>query len=193
MPKNTQGGSRHKKQASKNFITSSNKLRIAQEEGEVYSQVTKMLGNGMCHVQDLTGKIYLCIIRGKFKGKGKSNNRLAVGSWVLIGLRDWATSQADKNKHDTCDLLEVYSDSDKERLKNTVDKNWSLFITNDCNNTFTENVDENFKFSNQDQEEYSNLMKKIEEETTGKSVNKVISLTTHNESEEDDEINIDDI
>jgi hypothetical protein len=118
---------------------------------------------------------------------------LAVGSWVLIGLRDWATSQADKKKYDTCDLLEVYSESDKERLKNTVDENWNLFITNDCNNTFTEKSDDNFKFSNQDQEEYSNLMRKIEEEATGKSVNKVISLTTHNESEDDVEIDIDDI
>jgi initiation factor 1A len=192
MPKNTQGGSKHKKQASKNFNTVSHKLRIAEEEGEIYAQVVKLLGNGMCHVHDVKGNKYLCIIRGKFKGRGKSGNRLGNGTWVLVGLREWESQTQKSDKLTTCDLLEVYSDNDKERLKNTVDMNWNLFITNDCNNSFIEKTDDMFEFSNQDQQEYSSLMKRIEEETNNKAPT-IISFGQNNKDDSDDEINIDDI
>ena len=71
--------------------------------------------------------------------------------------------------------------------------NWNLFITNDCNNSFIEKTDDMFEFSNQDQQEYSSLMKRIEEETNNKSPT-VISFGQNNkDSDSDDEINIDDI
>lgn len=183
------GGGKHKGQARKfvNNSKSSNKLRTSTEEGELYAQVTKMLGNGMCNVQDVDGKIYLCIIRGKFRGRGKRDNTLKNGSWVLIGLRDFETKKEGKDAIDKCDLLEVYSDADKERLKNNVDKNWNLFITNDCNNIFIENTDEMFKFSNEDQQEYNALMKEIEKESKDiNEENKVIGFTSYKNKNKDE-------
>jgi translation initiation factor 1A len=123
MVKNTFGGNKHKGQARK--LVSSNKqssrLRIAEEEGEIYAQVTKMLGNGMCQVICIDDQPRLCFIRGKFKGRGKRDNTLKTGTLVLIGLREWnmdkVSTLTDLQK---CDLLEVYTDLDKERLKKTV-------------------------------------------------------------------------
>ena len=70
--------------------------------------------------------------------------------------------------------------------------NWNLFITNDCNNSFIEKTDDMFEFSNQDQQEYSSLMKRIEEETNNKAPT-IISFGQNNKDDSDDEINIDDI
>ncbi len=192
--KNINGGKGHKKQASKNFKPqSSNKLRLAELDGEYYAQVLKLLGNGMCHVQDLRGKKYLCIIRGQFRGRNKNSNRLGNGTWVLIGTRDWATKPEKTDKLETCDLLEVYSDNDKEVLKNTVDENWSLFISNDYANSNLEETEDAFMFSNKDQQDYQDLMKQIHSEAT--TQNNVISFASKNNDScsSDDDINIDDI
>lgn len=192
--KNINGGKGHKKQASKNFKPqSNNKLRLAEVEGEYYAQVMKLLGNGMCHVQDLRGKKYLCIIRGQFRGRNKSSNRLGNGTWILIGTRDWATKSEKPDKLETCDLLEVYSDNDKEILKNTVDVNWSLFISNDFANSNIEETDDGFQFSNKDQQDYQELVKQLESESSNKT--NVISFGSKNNdnNNNDDEINIDDI
>ena len=51
MVRNTTGGSKHKSQARKNVAPrggASNALRLAQEEGECYAQVEKMLGGSNC-------------------------------------------------------------------------------------------------------------------------------------------------
>jgi len=90
-------------------------LRVATDEAERYAVVSKMLGNGMCYVRLLNGGSggsgdKLCIIRNKFKGRGKRDNILDSGSWVLIGMREWASNQ------DTCDLLEVYNYGERDRL-----------------------------------------------------------------------------
>jgi len=191
MVKNTTGGNKHKGQARK-FVNArpSNKLRISEDEAEVYGQVTKLLGNGMCHVNTLDGTKMLCIIRGKFRGRGKRDNILKTGTWILVGIREWeekkdATTSTLLNK---CDLLEVYSDLDKEKLKSTVNLNWRPFIDNDATNHFTDKEDEDlFQFSNEEQEEY----KKIMEDQVGGSINKVtLQLSA---VEEEEEINIDDI
>ena len=93
----------------------SKQLRVATDEAERYAVVSKMLGNGMCYVRLLSGgngtaADMLCIIRNKFKGRGKRDNILDSGSWVLVGMREWASKQ------DTCDLLEVYNDGERDRL-----------------------------------------------------------------------------
>ena len=89
-------------------------LRVAVEDGERYAVVSKMLGNGMCYVRLLSGGSgtgdRLCIIRNKFKGRGKRDNILDSGSWVLVGMREWSSKQ------DTCDLLEVYNHGERDRL-----------------------------------------------------------------------------
>ena len=98
----------------------SNQLRVATDDAEQYAIVSKMLGNGMCYVRLLSGGgDRLCIIRNKFKGRGKRDNILDSGSWVLVGMREWSSKQ------DTCDLLEVYNAAERDRLQ----KNEPVFKT----------------------------------------------------------------
>jgi hypothetical protein len=47
----------------------------------------------------------------------------------LVGLREWERASADPKKFQNCDLLEVYTDVEKEKLRNSVKINWSLFNT----------------------------------------------------------------
>ena len=119
MVKNDAGGNKGKGVARKHVNASkcggSKQLRMATDDAEQYAVVSKMLGNGMCYVRLLSGgngtsADKLCIIRNKFKGRGKRDNILASGSWVLVGMREWASKQ------DTCDLLEVYNDGERDRL-----------------------------------------------------------------------------
>ena len=138
MVKNVKGGSGHKSLARKGLgdNKTSNKLRISEDEYELYAQVIRLLGNGMCHANCIDGKIRLCIIRGKFRGRGKRENKIDAGSWILIGKRDWETEKPQTNDSGMadlsvvvgkCDLLEVYNDYDIERLKKSVNENWSMF------------------------------------------------------------------
>lgn len=117
MVKNDAGGNKGKGLARKHVNAAkcgaSKQLRVAIDEAEKYAIVSKMLGNGMCYVRLLDGSgggDKLCIIRNKFKGRGKRDNILDSGSWVLVGLREWSSKQ------DTCDLLEVYNDGERDRL-----------------------------------------------------------------------------
>lgn len=189
MVKNTKGGSGHKSQARKFTSISSkqtSKLRIALDEGEIYAQVTSLLGNGMCHVQCQDSKIRLCMIRGKFRGRGKRDNSIIRGTWVLVGTREWA-SEPDK-KMEKCDLLEVYSDADKSRLRSQVeDVNWAIFIANDASNSFRPEDDKTgIEFTDDRTDEYKKLMEK---EITGKKETIQLEIL----EEENEEINIDDI
>lgn len=196
MVKNTTGGNKHKGQARKftsNF-KQTNKLRVIEEEGEVYAQVTKMLGNGMCHVICIDEKTRLCFIRGKFRGRGKRDNTLKVGTWLLIGLREW---ESEKGKSSTelekCDLLEVYSDLDKERLKKTVNCNWTHFIENDANFTNT-NANDEITFEDDGIEEYKKLMESEINNSKGETKPSVLHLNLSNDNNENEDIiNIDDI
>jgi translation initiation factor IF-1 len=115
MVKNDAGGNKGKGLARKHVNAAkcggSNQLRVATDEAEQYAIVSKMLGNGMCYVRLLSGGgDRLCIIRNKFKGRGKRDNILDSGSWVLVGMREWSSKQ------DTCDLLEVYNANERDRL-----------------------------------------------------------------------------
>ena len=119
------GGNKAKKQGRKHVInatTFNEKLRIATEEGELYGYVLKMYGNGMCNVLGINGKEYLCHIRNKFRGRSSRNNMVTMGSWVLVGLREWETGEKR-----SCDLLEIYTSNEVEQLKTRVYKNWSIF------------------------------------------------------------------
>lgn len=132
MVKNAIGGNKAKKQGRKHVAlsassSSSNKLRIATEEGELYAYVLKIYGNGMCQVLGIDSKEYLCHIRNKFRGRSKRDNMVIAGSWVLVGLREWESDGAKKS----CDLLEIYGVHEIEQLKNRVYENWSVFPSND--------------------------------------------------------------
>ena len=185
MVKNTTGGSKTKGQARK-FATpkQSNILRVSLDECEVYAQVTKLLGNGMCHVLCIDGFTRLCHIRGKFRGRGKRDNLIGSGNWLLVGLREWEIGKDISSKLQNCDLLEVYNNFDKEKLKNTVRINWAPFIANDnaLNNVDKGTGDELFEFTDEKVDEYREL---IENQISNTKVSSIV--------EDDTEINVDDI
>ena len=102
MVKNTHGGSKHKSQARKATNNVRNITIEPSDPSEKYAKVTKMFGNGMCQVELQDDKSVLCChIRGKFRGKNKRHNTVAMNSIVVIGLREWESEQ--KN----CDLIGI--------------------------------------------------------------------------------------
>ena len=126
MVKNKTGGNKAKRQGRKFVGTVSSKLRIALEEGEIYAIVTKHFGNAMMDVLCIDGIQRICIIRNKFRGRGKRDNCVNVGSWILIGKREWEISDSDKKEK--CDLLEVYNQTDVEQLKK-LPNNWKILTS----------------------------------------------------------------
>jgi len=187
MVKNTTGGSKTKGQARK-FATApkSTSLRLSENEMELYAIVTKNLGNGMCHVLCIDNITRLCHIRGKFRGRGKKDNFVGPGSWILIGLREWELDKSHDKKLQNCDLLEVYDESDKSRLKTIVnDVNWSLFTMNDTSRVATKTGDDElFEFTDERTEEYREL---IERQMASTSRAQTITI------DDNQEINVDDI
>ena len=141
MVKNKIGGNKAKRIGRK-FLNDDSattaKTRFA-DVGEIYAVVSKLFGGGMVEATCIDGKIRLCIIRNKFKGRGKRDNMLKVGTWILVGPREYETSR-EKEK---CDLLEVYSEYDKKVLEQNVKTiNWMIFKEEDTKN------DDYIEFSN---------------------------------------------
>jgi initiation factor 1A len=162
MVKNVKGGSGHKSQARKNVVSTaekhSHRLRMVEEEGEMFAQVSKDFGNGMCEVICNDNVKRLCIIRGKYRGRGKRDNMIKIKSIIMVGLRDWETHFDNSKKLDKCDLLEVYSDYDVDRLKKTADITWSIFDMDDNANQYA--TDDIVHFSDNTEEEYKQLVEK---------------------------------
>lgn len=195
MVKNISGGSNHKKFGRKHtFSTKTNRLRVSEDVGELYAIVTKMLGNGMFHCCDLEATTRLGHIRGKFSGRGKRNNMVEIGKWVLVGLREWdinvsnITKKTDKDKYQQCDLLEVYTDADKQQLKETVPLDWSVLDGNDVSKTYNKELFsdvDGLVFATSRDMDRERLVNEINTNST------TIKLVLEEEKEE--EINIDDI
>ena len=128
MVRNEGGGNKMKHLARKHVNGSSQQqnkfLRVSQSKEEIYAYIARLLGNSMCLVKCVDGYERLCHIRGKFTGRSKRENALSQGTWVLIGLRQWdaekefasKVSKTDK-KIQKCDLLEIYSASEREKLR----------------------------------------------------------------------------
>jgi translation initiation factor IF-1 len=187
MVKNTKGGSGHKSQARKFVATkSSNKTRLSNDESELYAFVVTKSGGDNMIVMCQDEKERRCIIRGKFRSsRGKRDNFISKGSWVLVGVRDWSSD------NQICDLLEVYNENDKIKLNTVNGINWNKFLSHDieCSNITATNEDESFQFSTNTAEE--DEYKQLVSDTNQKQ------LTLHSINEEDEElaqdINIDDI
>jgi translation initiation factor 1A len=209
MVRNTHGGSGHKKFARKhtNGGAKSNKLRISEDEGEIYAIVTKMLGNGMFHCFCIDGVVRLGHIRGKFTGRGKRDNMVESGKWVLIGLREWDVPSEKpsiskvKDKIQQCDLLEVYSDTDKLRLRETVLENWSILDQHDVSKEIIKELDESsegFYFGSDRDFDRQRLIEEMNSATSrritmnSEEKEKEYDETKYDETK-DDEVNIDDI
>ena len=214
MPKNTKGGSGHKSLASKDCYTAkaNAKTRISVDEYELYGQVKSMTGNGMCIVFCQDSKFRLCIIRGKFKGKGKRDNIIVAGSWVLVGLREFETEhdvgiidpgtlsgkQKEKNKLDKCDLLELYSEKDKNYLKSEINLPcWSQFnldkIGGGGGSSSDDYTDDLVEFTNVKDDGYSNFMNMDFTKEPPKKLSLIKKEADEKADEEVAEINIDDI
>ena len=119
------GGCNGKKVAHKHAVKSTKSgLRVSQNKSEIYGVVKRLNGNTF-DVTCIDEKERRCFIRGKFKCRGKRDNIIEVDKWVLIGLREFQQAPSElvlvngKKEMEMCDLLEVYSSSEKETLKRT--------------------------------------------------------------------------
>ena len=104
----------------------------------------------------------LCHIRGKFAGRGKRDNFIESGTWLLVGLREWEKEKS-VDKPQNCDIIEVYSNEDKNKLKNNItDVNWNLFIMNDNKqtggNVKANDVDDGITFADEKTQEFQELI-----------------------------------
>ena len=177
------GGNKSKKQGRK-FVgdpKASKELRVPENEFEIIASVTKDYGNGRCLTICIDGKERICIIRNKFRGRGKKDNLVKIGTWVLIGKRDWETIREDK--HENCDLLVVYRDDEKKKLMQSCDNDFTaIYKNNDYDDTIN-NDDSNVEFVDEQTLEFLNA---AEKEILEKK-------TQENVVEEDNDIDIDEI
>ena len=98
-------------------------------------------------------------MRNKFRGRGKRDNVISVGTWLLIGLREFESVK--EGKKQTCDLLEVYKDSDKQKLQqHEVNTEWKLLkeIKNINENIKEIDDDESFEFSDKNPNDIIDLI-----------------------------------
>lgn len=202
MVKNTFGGNKHKGQARK-FVNAkpNNKLRVAEYDGEIYAVVLKLLGNNMFHAQCIDGKLRLGHIRGKFTGRKKRDSMLSPGVWVLVGERNFSnieegnnlTTSTHKTKNSTdklekCDLLEVYTESNKQSLKDTISMNWHELNYEDGSNQKNEVNDDTLIFENENDAELNKIMENMD-----KSIKISMNESNNENSKEEELINFDDI
>lgn len=115
MVKNTTGGKKAKSVAR---YVAPTMFRPAKEEGELYAIVEKNMGNGILNVKCIDNVMRRCMVRKKFTGRQR--DVLQVGSWILVGLREFETIK------DKCDLIEIYTSSDVSRLQ-LLDMPWHVF------------------------------------------------------------------
>ena len=157
MVRNEGGGNKMKHLARKHVNGSSQQqgnkfLRVSQCKEEIYAYIMRLLGNSMCMVKCFDGYERLCHIRGKFTGRSKRENALSQGTWVLVGLRQWdadkefatKATKNDKKNIQKCDLLEIYSSSEREKLR-VQEKIFQDVVVDGSNSDNTNDSDDEFK------------------------------------------------
>ena len=163
MGKNQVGGKhKHLKRDTDGFKPK--EIQKSQSPDELYCIVEKVLGNGMFHGRCEDNVLRLGHIPGKFRGFGKKDNLIVTNVWVLVGLRSYET--LNPKKLPNCDLLCVYNDGEKDTLKRSVNKNWSLFISielkalggNPGSSSVNDNIHEAVVFGDQRVSEYESLV-----------------------------------
>ena len=145
----------------------------------MYGAVVKLYGGSNCEVMCNDGISRLCIIRNKFKGRGKRGNVINSCVWVLVGVRDW---EVRVNKPQRCDLLEVYTDSDKEKLRQTAGCSFDTLLRVNTDGTTEIAPDDGIVFVNEETYKYENAIKN----EPSKKIDTVID-------DADDELDFDDI
>lgn len=179
MVKNKIGGNKAKKFARKNInaANENKKIRFATDEDEVYGIVNKIMGNGQFIVLCNDGKERLCFIRNKFSGRNKQSNLVSSGSWVIIGKRSWESVK--EGKMEKCDLLEIYSDTEKHRVQQECSVNFTYLLQEEQKMLNVNSVDNNHSNS-------------IEFSYKNNDDNNIISQT-NNEEEDNDNDSLGDI
>jgi hypothetical protein len=185
MVKNSTGGNKSKGFARKNLVKRDTALRVAQEEGEIYAQAVKVMGCNIASAIDIDGNPLRAHIRGKFRGRGKRDNFITPNTWLLVGLHDWQSNKIKAGDVKDCDILEVYNDTDKNRLRNSVTTiNWSKFVVNDSKTIGASETEENdIEFADDATQEYEQLI--ASQVSAGVNMNIV--------TDEGDVIDVDDI
>jgi hypothetical protein len=123
------GGNKAKGQARK-FANSNTdkkdnkKLRVSEDPLEIYAQVEKVLGNGMYNVICMDNKSRLCHSSGKFRGRNKKDNFVKLGSWLLIGLREYESGSTNNKKLQNVDefIVLAFDESKKDDRKKWLSK-----------------------------------------------------------------------
>jgi translation initiation factor IF-1 len=116
MVRNISGGTGTKSLARK--LTSNNSSREVPAPSNEYEKiaiVSKIHGAHCDVVLVEDNATIICHIRNKFRGRNKRNNQISVGSYILVGLRDWQSS----DKHS--DLLFVYDNPPYDHLPSLPD------------------------------------------------------------------------
>ncbi len=111
------GGKKSKKVARKNVGGGgggTQDVRKAADASEMYAAVIKIYSSQRCSVLGADGNTYQCTIRGKFLKNKRSGEGLVNGAWILIGFYEWEVRSDGSKK---CDLLEIYSHLEKDKLK----------------------------------------------------------------------------
>lgn len=127
MVKNTTGGNKHRSAARKKTTTDAppvvHFVRRAVK-GELYASATKIFGGCRFEVLCSDGKTRICVIRRKFK-RFRRGSDVSVGTYVLIGTREWETDST------TCDLLCVYSPGEVKILMQDAAFNYDMLCVNE--------------------------------------------------------------
>jgi translation initiation factor IF-1 len=189
MVKNAKGGNKSKKMGRKFIaVPIDKKIRLAHEEGEIYAVVTKNLGNGMFYANDAKNQELLCIMRKKFKGRGKRDNTVNPGGWVLVGAREFESCSNPKY-----DLLEVYNDIEKQKLKNSGDPIFSKLKSEFDKENNDEIMGVSFDYDVSDK--YQDLLEEVNKNTnnTTSSSSSLSLVKTIMDEDEEEDINFDDI
>lgn len=106
----------------------------------------------------------------------------------MIGKRDFDSSEKPK-----FDLLEVYTDIEKQKLKRSGDPMF-LLLKSEYDNVNESNQDDEVDFENDDTEKYKELMEAVAtvQKTSGNDANTVISKQTV-VMDDGDYVDVDDI
>ena len=182
MKFNSKGGKKFKR--GKKNVNEKSAIIFAEDGGEEYAKVTKLLGNGRIHavLKDKTEK--LCIIPGRFKRK---KIRVQLGNIILICVRDYQPDKAD--------ILFLYNDSQIEILSKS--NHIPLFFKNNINtmdiHSKNNDMTDNVVFQNDsDSEDDLTIETNNKEESSSLSMNKYNNINSDSESDNDD-INLEDI
>ena len=166
MVKNTSGGSKHKKMASKTTNFKPKTLYAIKDEGMMYAKVLKKLGG--THMQVLATNTK--IMTAKISGIMRKRKWINIGDIILISPRDFETNQ------DNCDILYCY---DYDEAKNLVSMGLISFDINQKPDEInfgevasydSDNITNSDKSSNEDEDDLPINSNKIQPIKTGKDI-----------------------